>query len=273
MRSSVDRETALELEDIERRAWRDAHAAASAAERDALGLRPRELAGGFVLAADREDSLLQNRALGLGLREPITGSVVDTLREHFQGNRHGFALNLCPFAEPAGVEGLLVSRGFATYFHHLKWVRGQEPLAPVRDGPRVERIGNERAGEWAALHAEVHPAALAHATWNARIVGRPGWSHYLAYQDAVPIAVAAMFVADGLAWLGFASTRTQHRRQGAQGALLAQRVRDGLEQGVRWFTLETGPAWPDLPGDSLRNAARAGFRPAYQRPSWITGHS
>ena len=100
-------------------------------------------------------------------------------------------------------------------------------------------------------------------------MGRAGWSHYFAFAGDTPVAVAALFVAAGAAWLGAAGTLASHRRQGAQSALFARRVADGLAQGARWLTTETAPDWPDLPGDSLRNAARAGFHPAYERPSWI----
>ena len=93
----------------------------------------------------------------------------------------------------------------------------------------------------------------------------------LALDGAVPVAAAAMFERDGYAWLGMMGTLESHRRRGAQGALLAARVRAGQAAGVRVFALETAPDWPDLPGGSLRNAARGGFRVAYARPSWVHG--
>jgi hypothetical protein len=85
----------------------------------------------------------------------------------------------------------------------------------------------------------------------------------------MPVAVAALFVHERAAWLGAAATLESHRRQGAQGAMFARRIADALDQGARVLTTETAPDWPDLPGESLRNAARAGFHPAYERPSWI----
>lgn len=269
MSHSLTRELALLIERVEAAAWRDVHASASAEDRAALGLRTRELAGAWLMAADLEESLLQNRALGLGLHEPATGPVLDALLAHYRGRAPGFAVNLSPFAQPAGLEQELAARGFGTFFHHLKWVRGSEPAAVVNGEMNVQRVRVEQAAEWGELAARIFDSPPAHAAWSARCVGRAGWSHYFARAGGAPVAVGALFVHGGAAWLGSGGTLEAHRRQGAQGALIARRVRDALAQGARWLTLETAPDWPDLPGDSLRNATRAGFHPAYERPSWI----
>jgi hypothetical protein len=267
--AGVPRDVALELERIEAAAWRDMHASATAEDRAALGLRTLEVGGACALAMDRHDSLLQNRVLGLGLSEPATGAVLDAVLTHYRGQPHGFAVNLSPFALPQELEALLAQRGFGTFFHHVKWVRGTEP-APVVDSPlRVETASLAQAKVWGELASRVFGTPPAHAAWGSRWVGRRGWSHYLAYDGDTPAAVAALYVQDGAAWLGAAATLEGHRRRGAQGALFARRIADALEQGARWLTVETAPDWPDLPGDSLRNAARAGFHPAYPRPSWI----
>jgi len=265
----VSREDALLLEGVERSARRDLFAAATDEDRERLGLRARDVAGGFVMAADREDSLLQNRALGLGLEESLSDDVVQEVVDHYRDGPPGFAINLCPFAVTPETETLLTEYGFGTFFHHLKWMRGAEPVTLQEQGLRVECVGSDQRDAWAQLAARIFENPEGHADWSKRVVGRPGWFHYLAYVHDTPIAVGAMFVLDGAAWLGSGGTLESHRRHGAHRALLARRIRDGLEHGVRMFTLETGPDWPDLPGDALRNAAHAGFHPVYARPSWI----
>ena len=267
--SAVSRDVALAIERVEADARRDQHACAPPEVRVALGLRTRELAGALAMATDREESLLQNRTLGLGLSDPVSEAVLDELFAFYAGGPPAFAINLCPFATPAGVERLLEQRGMRTFFHHLKWCRGSEPPPEARTELRIERADASRASAWGALAARIHNATPAHRAWSERVVGREHWSHYLACDGDEPVAVGALFVRDGAAWLGGGGTLEEHRGRGAQSALFARRIRDALEQGARWLTTETGPAWPDLPGQSLRNAARAGFHPAYQRPSWI----
>ncbi len=269
MSTSVTRDVARELERIEAAALRDMHTSATAEDRAALGLRTLEVSGAWAMAMDSSDSLLQNRVLGLGLDEPATGAVIDTLLAHYRGQSHGFAVNLSPFALPEGLEQQLTVRGFGTFFHHVKWVRGTEPAPVTTSALRVERATGAQARAWGELASRLFSSSPAHGTWASRGVGRAGWSHYFACAGDLPVAVAALFVHDGAAWLGGAATLESHRRQGAQSALFARRIGDALQQGAHRLTVETAPDWPDLPGDSLRNAARAGFHPAYERPSWI----
>ncbi|MEQ1832589.1 MAG: GNAT family N-acetyltransferase [Candidatus Eisenbacteria bacterium] len=257
------------LEDIESRAWRDVHASAQTPDVTALGLRPAELGGGLLMTADRVESLLFNRALGLGLHEPLTAATLDAVLAHYRDGAPGFALNLCPLAARAGLENDLHARGFATFFHHLKWVRGTAPAPEARTDLRITTATPAEAGTWGALAARIHDTDAAQAAWSARGVGRPGWTHLFAYDGDTPVAVGAVYVHNDAAWLGMGATLESHRRRGAQGALFAARIRIALEQGARWLTTETAPDWPDLPGESVRNARRAGFHPGYERPSWI----
>ena len=266
---NLAREHALVLERIELAAWRDVHAAATPTDHAALGLRARELAGALVLSCDRDESLLMNRVLGLGQQQPVTGELLDTLVSHYQGRAPGFAINLAPFAEPTGLEDALAARGFGTFFHHLKWWRDDAPLAAPAGGPELRRATARDARAWSTLAAELFEWSAPHAEWFARVIDRPGWWHGLAFDDTRPIATAAMYMHEGAAWFGLAGTLESHRRRGAQGALFAARVAAARAMGARVFTLETAPDWPEVPGESLRNARRAGFHPAYERPSWV----
>ena len=146
--SSVSRELALVIERVEAEARRDHYASATPEDRAALGIRTRELDGALVLAVDRDESLLMNRVLGLGLATPVTDRALDQLLAHYTaraaelGPPTGFAINLCPFAAPAGIEQSLERRGFRTFFHHLKWVREDSPAPKARtEGLLVEEVG------------------------------------------------------------------------------------------------------------------------------------
>jgi GNAT superfamily N-acetyltransferase len=72
----------------------------------------------------------------------------------------------------------------------------------------------------------------------------------------------------GIGWLGIGATRPEHRRRGAQSALLAARIDVGLARGVAGFATETGRPLPGEPGPSFANIKRAGFRLVYDRPNW-----
>ena len=76
-------------------------------------------------------------------------------------------------------------------------------------------------------------------------------------------ATAAMVLHGGVALLAGASTIPSARRQGAQAALLAARLRDAAARGcdVAMMVAQPGSA-------SQRNAERNGFRVAYTRLKW-----
>ena len=104
----------------------------------------------------------------------------------------------------------------------------------------------------------------------AAIVGRPGWSCYLAFPGDQPLAAGALYVAHGVGWLGFAGTVPEHRGRGAQGAVLAARAREAAELGCTALTTETAERVEGRPSNSYRNILRAGFREVYVRPNWLS---
>jgi GNAT superfamily N-acetyltransferase len=105
--------------------------------------------------------------------------------------------------------------------------------------------------------------------WLAATVGRASWQHYLAFDGEIPVAGAALFVRQGLGWLGIASTLPTHRGRGAQSALIARRVHDAIELGCSFMAVETAEDHPERPNPSFRNVVRFGFEVAYQRPNFL----
>ena len=83
------------------------------------------------------------------------------------------------------------------------------------------------------------------------------------------MAGGALFVKGDVGWLGIASTLPAYRPRGAQGALMARRIRDGADLGCRWLVTETGEDTPHHPNPSYHNMLRTGFSLAYRRPNYI----
>jgi hypothetical protein len=86
---------------------------------------------------------------------------------------------------------------------------------------------------------------------------------FVAELDGAPIATGLTVVHGGVVLLAGASTIPQGRRQGAQSALLAHRLRDGRERGASLAMMCAQPG-----SASQRNAERQGFRIAYTRMKW-----
>jgi hypothetical protein len=71
-------------------------------------------------------------------------------------------------------------------------------------------------------------------------------------------------------WLGIAATVPEHRRKGAQGAILAARIEAAAAAGCEVVVTETGEPVDGQPGASYRNIARAGFEAQYVRPNYLS---
>jgi len=86
---------------------------------------------------------------------------------------------------------------------------------------------------------------------------------FIAERDGVAMAAAALAVHDGVALLAGASTRPEWRGQGAQAALVKERLRQAAEQGCEIAMMGARPG-----SASQRNAERNGFLIAYTRIKW-----
>src|SRR6185369_13252407 len=96
-----------------------------------------------------------------------------------------------------------------------------------------------------------------------QVIAHASGSSFLAELDGQPIATGRLTIAGDVALLAGASTVPSARRQGAQNALLEERLRYAATRGCTVAMMVT------LPGSgSQRNSERNGFRIAYTRTKW-----
>ena len=225
---------------------------------------------GWFLCAPTVDVLLFNRLLAAGLDAPLDGQTITSAIERFRAaGVHNFGVPLSPeAAQPAAIE-LLARAGLVA---RDAWTKMYRPATDLPDSVPDVLVTVARS-EQAAIVARITCAAFGMPPflepWIAALVGRDGWRHYLAWFDGEPLASGALYVRGEVGWLGVAGTLQSARRRGAQGALMAARLRDGAALGCRWFVTETGQERPDRPNPSFHNMRRAGFRVAYHRPNYM----
>jgi GNAT superfamily N-acetyltransferase len=142
------------------------------------------------------------------------------------------------------------------------------PHAP-RHTPRhtalqVRRIASHDATHWADTSARGWsdtPELANFMRGFARIAADAHDTHaFLVEREGEAVAAGSLHLNQGVALLAGASTVPAHRGQGAQGALLAERLRFAREQGADVAMLVAAPG-----SASQRNAQRAGFQVAYSR--------
>jgi hypothetical protein len=233
------------------------------------GVCRTEVAGAYAMFDGPDSPITQTFALGM--LQPATAADLEALEQFFRERAAPVHHEVSPLAD-ASVLALLNQRGYQPFEFTSVLFR------PIRPGLRLTASRNERirvrqVGEadeelfartgaqgWAGEHPE-----LADQLLDLMRVGlhKAGGYAFLAELDGRAIAAGGLNVVDGVALLAGASTVPEGRKQGAQLALLEERLRAAAGLGCDLAMMGA------LPGSaSQRNAERHGFRIAYTRIKW-----
>ena len=268
--AALDPELARWLERSEALAFASAFAGAAETDGNPTGASHLEVGGGVAAALAATEMGLFNRAMGFGFDEPLTESIVDEVARFFSERaRPQSTIQLAPSVATPDAEAWLARRG---YQPGRRWVKlwhdlGTMPVA--RTSLRVERIDETLADDFLAIALAVFGLPEAMDPFLRGSIGRPGWTHYLAFDGERPVSTAATFVGEEVAWLAFGATLEDARGRGGQSALFAARLRDAWDLGCRWAVTETGEETDEFPvNHSYRNMLRSGFRFAYARRNY-----
>jgi GNAT superfamily N-acetyltransferase len=213
-------------------------------------------------AAPGVSDMQLNRVVALGVSQPVSDAELDEIADFYRAAGTRYAVST---ADPALAERL-VARGYAPGYAWMKFARDGAPAA-AETTLRVEETTDPL--EFGRVVSTVFGLPET-ASFFGGIVGREGWTMLVARDGSEAVAAAAVFVHDGVGWLGIAGTLPAHRGKGAQNALLAARIERGRELGAHAFTTETGERQGSRPNGSYRNILRAGFAEAYLRPNLLS---
>jgi GNAT superfamily N-acetyltransferase len=236
----------------------DLNAAEYAAYVDAFRSAPEiahvaEIGGATCTLVKSLGSRMFNRVLDLTSTEPL-----DEIAAFYGGEPWWVS-------DSHGLGPELEQRGFTKDYGWMKFSRGVSPREAhsdldVRLADQPEDFANV-VGEAYGMPESVAPIA-------SRVVGRPGGFCYVAAAGNEPAGAGALFVHEGVGWLGYAATRERFRGRGAQSAILATRIEAARQQGCRTVITETGELAEGRPSASYRNIVRAGFREAGVRANF-----
>jgi hypothetical protein len=217
-------------------------------------------AGGAVVlhVPEAPDSPMLNRVVGLGIGRPATEDDVDEALAAF-GPGVTFYVGVSPHAQPAQLTDWLSARGLEPGWGWMEFHRGLDDPPPAETSLRVVEVQGE--ADAAAFGRVVCESYGLPEVVRPRVASAVdcGWQCWVAYDGDEPASAAGLYVADRIAYLGFAGTLAAYRGRGAQGVLLARRIRRCQELGCELLVVQTGERRDDLPSDSYRNILRAGF--------------
>ncbi len=234
-----------------------------------LGVAVKQFGSAVGLTCRAFDIMLFNRVVGLGLQETAQEAQLEEIVAHYRAlGVRNFGIQLSPTAQPTELPGWLTAHGFVALDSWSKVIHRPEPPPSVPTDLRIETIGPEHAQAFAQVATVAFGMPPAMQPWLQSWVGLPNWHYYLAFDGNKPVATGALFVRGEVGWLGAGSTLSTHRGRGAQGAIMACRIRDGLDLGCRWLVTETGQETPGHPNPSYHNMLRTGFTLVYHRPNY-----
>jgi GNAT superfamily N-acetyltransferase len=226
-----------------------------------------EVAGTFAMF-DRAGSPI-TQTFGLGMFEPVSAEDFDRLEVFFTERGADVFHEVCPLADPTTF-ALLSERGYKPIeFSNVLYrpISADLRLDAARNEQiRVSRIREDEVDLWAQTMFEGWSEFTEVADFLrdlGHVTARSKALPFLAELDGKPIAAGTLSINEAIALLAGASTIPSARRQGAQNALLEERLRYAATQGCNVGMMVT------LPGSgSQRNAERHGFRIAYTRIKW-----
>ena len=264
-------ELARIVEPIEAAAAVSIHRAASSELASMVGIRVTRLGKASAIVASAADTIQLNRVMNLGVEEPASETLLKKFQDVYHGTGVSFAVQLSPAAQPPELPRWLEEHGFQRRDDWVKMYRGTEPPADVPTELRIEQIGIEHALAFGEIACDVYHMPEVMQPWLASLVGLPDWRHYMAFDGDAPAAIGTMYIKGNIAWLGIDGTLRAYRRRGAQGAIMARRVRDAIAMSCQWIVIETGAETPQNPNSSFHNMLLNGFKVAYVRPNYVYG--
>jgi hypothetical protein len=225
-----------------------------------------EVAGAYAMFDGPESPITQT--FGLALFEPARAEDLDTIEAFFASFGAPSFHEVSPLADKALFPMLSERRYRPVEFTSVMFLplEGRAAVVP-ETRVRVRIVGPDEAELWARTAADGwrEAAEYAHVMLDlARVTAaRAGAPSFLAELDGRPIATGALSIHGGVALLAGASTIPEARKQGAQRALLEDRLSHAAACGcdLAMMCAEPGSA-------SQRNAERQGFRIAYTRIKW-----
>ena len=260
----ADIELARRLERTEARGNAD-FVEARALEFPDVGAQWIEVAGAYAMFDGVGSPLTQT--FGLGVFQPIEVADLDQIESFFFSNGADVFHEVSPLADKS-VFTLFNERGYQPIEFSNVLYRPINPDLRLHEsrGITVRVVESSERNLWAetALAGWSEFAEVADFMRDmGRVTARAETLSFIGELDGQPIATGAMTIAGDVALLAGASTVPTARRQGAQLALLEERLRYAASKGCTIGMMVA------LPGSgSQRNAERHGFRIAYTRTKW-----
>ena len=226
--------------------------------------------GVMMALATNADVLALNRIVGIGVEAPASrdqlARLIDIARQ--RGTKRLF-VQVVPSRSPDELEEWIESEGGRKYNRWVRLWRNVSGTPEVNTDLDVRQLSSVDALRSGEIVAESFNMPMELSPWFASIVGKPGWTHFGAYDGDKLVSSTAIYISGNTGWLGFAATLADYRGHGAQGALIRKRIEHAHANGCDSVVVETAEQTLEHSAPSYRNMLRFGFTEAYFRQNYM----
>jgi len=187
-------ENPLLIEQTEIAAWSDLIDAAPDSFRQANGLRHQTIGGGMAINFQKEPIPLFNRVIGLGLTQPITKQIIDSIKS-FYTHHEKYLIHYSSPMQPAHADSLLNQNGFYLAGSWERIVRNNKPLNNsynAADTIEVRLVDESLKDSWVKFLIETY--GFDFYEWPRAFALRKGWKHYIALRNNKIVACRSFFM-------------------------------------------------------------------------------
>ena len=227
-----------------------------------------EVGGAYAMFDGVESPLTQT--FGLGIFEDATAEHLDEIEAFFRERGAPVFHEVSPMTDPS-LMTLLGERGYrpveltSVMYRELssdvaKRERRPELQTRVITPDEVELWARTSADAWRTEHEALGEFMFNFGSISAQCSGA---FPYIAELDGRAVATGMLFVYDDICMLAGASTLPAERSQGAQTALLEDRLQFAASNGCKLAIMGAAPG-----SQSQRNAQKNQFQIAYTRTKW-----
>ena len=272
--SSMDADWADRAERTEAIAMRRMLDDLPAGARSELGIATRDVADGVQTLVARDPmGGYWNKALGFC--DTVTATTVeDVLRAAAAGAVPALAFALQPRVVPDDWDVIAAAHGLQQGSMMVKFLGPAEPRTDVETDLRITRLDASHAltfGEIMAVGFEVPWTPDVERMFADPAHFGDGWSTYGAWDADRLVGVARMLAVPETETVQLfgAATLPEARGRGAQSALMAARVAEARDRGLRWVSTDTWAEHAAHANPSQHNMVRAGLTEVHRRPNWV----
>lgn len=214
-------------------------------------------------------SVLFNRVLGLGLREPADEALLDEIQCVYSRLGVPWAIEWSAGAAPQTFPALLKERGMRRGLGTAILIRSCVELPDVESTLRIERVGPEFGKAFAAIVAPIFRVDPTVKPLLELAATRPGYRQWLAFDGNEPIGGCLSHIQQDAAWLGWSATMPSHRGRGVHAALVSACMHDAFEHGCGWITAETALGTQSRPDPAYLSFLKLGFQHACTKDTYF----